>query len=150
MSVLFDRITQVREQYGISIYALERAAKLSDSSLKKWEVAMPSGDKILRVANFFDVSVDYLLGNTDNPKSHKTTDEFTVIASEVEGALSHLSDVSSEIKGILEAHKLSFISKPAHSKLEDTLPSHDPDPIEVKEIDNPIQEYSDNSRKEKH
>ena len=28
----------------------------------------PTADKIVRIADYFDVSTDYLLGRTDNPK----------------------------------------------------------------------------------
>ena len=31
----------------------------------------PSVDKIYKIADYFDVSVDHLLGRTDNPDSHK-------------------------------------------------------------------------------
>lgn len=31
----------------------------------------PSCDRITRIANYFGCSVDYLLGRTDNPDSHK-------------------------------------------------------------------------------
>ena len=33
--------------------------------------AAPSADKIERIADYLDCSVDYLLGRTDNPNSHK-------------------------------------------------------------------------------
>ena len=32
----------------------------------------PSCDKLSRIADYLDVSVDYLLGRTDNPNSHKS------------------------------------------------------------------------------
>ncbi len=32
----------------------------------------PSCDKISRIADYLDCSVDYLLGRTDNPNSHKS------------------------------------------------------------------------------
>lgn len=31
----------------------------------------PSCDKVLRIANYLDCSVDYLLGRTDNPEINK-------------------------------------------------------------------------------
>lgn len=31
----------------------------------------PSCDKLERIADYLDCSVDYLLGRTDNPQSHK-------------------------------------------------------------------------------
>lgn len=33
--------------------------------------SMPSGDKLGKIADYLDCSVDYLLGRTDNPNSHK-------------------------------------------------------------------------------
>ena len=32
---------------------------------------IPSADKLERIADYLDCSVDYLLGRTDNPDSHK-------------------------------------------------------------------------------
>jgi transcriptional regulator with XRE-family HTH domain len=35
--------------------------------------SMPKADNIARIADYLDCSVDYLLGRTDNPKSHLAT-----------------------------------------------------------------------------
>ncbi|MDK2889227.1 MAG: hypothetical protein PWP72_2105, partial [Thermoanaerobacter sp.] len=35
-------------------------------------VNLPSLDTLVALADFFDVSIDFLLGRTDNPKSHKS------------------------------------------------------------------------------
>ena len=32
---------------------------------------MPSADRLAKIADYLDVSVDYLLGRTDKPDSHK-------------------------------------------------------------------------------
>ena len=65
-SVLYQRIKTLCEKRGISISKLESELGFGNSSIKKWErVSSPSIDKIIKVASYFDVSVDYLLGRTD-------------------------------------------------------------------------------------
>lgn len=65
-SVLYQRIKALCEKRGISISKLESELGFGNSSIKKWErVSSPSIDKIIKVASYFDVSVDYLLGRTD-------------------------------------------------------------------------------------
>lgn len=65
-SVLYHRIKELCLQKGISISKLESDLGFGNSSIKKWEkVSSPSVDKIVKVASYFDVSVDYLLGRTD-------------------------------------------------------------------------------------
>lgn len=65
-SVLYQRIKILCEKRGISISKLESELGFGNSSIKKWErVSSPSIDKIIKVASYFDVSVDYLLGRTD-------------------------------------------------------------------------------------
>ena len=34
--------------------------------------SMPKGDNLAKIADYLDCSVDYLLGRTDNPNSHKS------------------------------------------------------------------------------
>lgn len=70
MEILLERVKYLCNKYEVTIYALEKATGLSDSSVKRWNRSVPSGDKLLKVARYFGVSVDFLLGNTDNPKSH--------------------------------------------------------------------------------
>ena len=48
---------------------MERNLDFSNGSLRKWDTSTPSGDKIEKVADYFNVSVDYLLGRTKNPYS---------------------------------------------------------------------------------
>lgn len=65
-SVLYQRIKTLCEKRSISIAKLESELGFGNSSIKKWErVSSPSIDKIIKVASYFDVSVDYLLGRTD-------------------------------------------------------------------------------------
>lgn len=45
---------------------------LSNSITTKWKNgAIPNGEILLKIADYFNVSIDYLMGRTDNPDSHK-------------------------------------------------------------------------------
>lgn len=65
-SVLYQRIKELCSRKNISIAKLESELGFGNASIKKWEkTSSPSIDKILKVAKYFDVSIDYLLGRTD-------------------------------------------------------------------------------------
>lgn len=70
---IYNKIQKICVQKNISIYSLEKKAGFSRNSIHSWKTSTPSADKILRVANCLDVSADYILGNSDNPVSHKST-----------------------------------------------------------------------------
>lgn len=64
--VLYQRIKQLCSRKGIKIAKLESDLGFGNSSIKKWEKSSsPSIDKIVKVATYFDVSIDYLMGRTD-------------------------------------------------------------------------------------
>ncbi len=58
------------KEKGITISTLLSDCKLTKSFIYDLEKrsTSPSCDKILRIADYLDCSVDYLLGRTDNPE----------------------------------------------------------------------------------
>ncbi len=60
---LLEKIRILAGEKGVSLAQLERDCGFSKNSVVKWDKNAPSGDKLLRVAQYFGVSVDYLLGN---------------------------------------------------------------------------------------
>lgn len=70
MEIVLKRVTYLCKKYKVSFYALEKATHLSEGAIKRWDKSPPSCDRLMRVAQYFGVSVDFLLGLTDNPKSH--------------------------------------------------------------------------------
>ena len=64
---LLDRIKLLAATHQMTMAELERKLDFSTGSLRKWGRSMPSGDKIEKVADYFNVSTDYLLGRTNNP-----------------------------------------------------------------------------------
>lgn len=61
MEVL-ERIKLLCKQHDISIYQLEDELEFGRNTIYQWKKRTPGIDKINAVANYFNVSVDYLLG----------------------------------------------------------------------------------------
>ena len=69
---MIDRIAALCQQKNISITRLEREVNLGRSTIRYWDNHPPAVDKVAKVARYFGVSVDYLIGNTDDPYSHQS------------------------------------------------------------------------------
>lgn len=68
MSIL-SQIKELRETNGnISINKLEREAGLTRGSMAKWDSHPPSYEKLKKVADYFHVSVEYLLTGEEQKK----------------------------------------------------------------------------------
>lgn len=67
------KIKEICKNKKISISSVLDACSLSKSFIYDLEKrnASPSVDKIFSIAEYLDVSVDYLLGRTDDPSAHK-------------------------------------------------------------------------------
>ena len=59
----------------MTISELERKTDLGNGTISRWDTRTPGVDKLNKVANFFDVSTDYLLGRTDKRRYYDLTDK---------------------------------------------------------------------------
>lgn len=59
---LRDVIKNLAVKKKISVAELERTLGFGNGSISKWNKQSPSVDKLNKVADYFDVSVDSLLG----------------------------------------------------------------------------------------
>ena len=64
---LFERIIELCDANKITPERLGEAIGISSSSIRKWKTVMPSVAKVAAVAEYFNVSIDYLMGLTDVP-----------------------------------------------------------------------------------
>lgn len=69
MDILGKRIRYLREKYQLSQKQLATRVNLTNAQLSRYELGerKPDPEIIKDIADFFDVSTDYLLGRTDNP-----------------------------------------------------------------------------------
>lgn len=74
MNVL-DRVKMLADQKDISIPELEKKLGFGNGSIYKWGKSMPSADKLSAVADYFNVTTDYLLGRTENKRSYSLSED---------------------------------------------------------------------------
>ncbi len=59
--MLFDTVKSLCESKNVTIAQLERSIKAGNGSIRRWNRAYPSADRLKRVADYFGVSMDYLM-----------------------------------------------------------------------------------------
>jgi transcriptional regulator with XRE-family HTH domain len=69
----FDRVKKLCDEQKISIVELEERLQFGRNSLYGWKKKTPNGANLVKVAEYFDVSVDYLLGRTDKKRYYDLT-----------------------------------------------------------------------------
>ena len=68
-----DLIKSTAKQQGTSISKLLSDCELNKNAIytMQTEGYYPRVEALIKIADYLDCSVDYLLGRTDNPNSHK-------------------------------------------------------------------------------
>ncbi|SUO92667.1 helix-turn-helix domain-containing protein [Streptococcus uberis] len=70
----FEIVKELCKKQGISLNVLEEKLGLGKNSLYGLKRNQPSADRLQEIADYFNVSTDYLLGRTDNPKIASSDD----------------------------------------------------------------------------
>ncbi len=63
-----NRIKDLADSHHQSIAEVERHLSFGNGTIAKWDTRSPSSEKLQKVADYFDVTVDYLLGRTNTPQ----------------------------------------------------------------------------------
>lgn len=66
------RLKALREKRGISQLKLAMDLDMNQNSISRYETGAREADykSLIKFAEYFDVSIDYLLERTDNPKTN--------------------------------------------------------------------------------
>jgi len=73
--VIVDRVKVLAAEKKITLAELERKLNFANSSIRRWDERTPGVDKIQKVADYFDVSADYLLGRTEKRRYYDLTEK---------------------------------------------------------------------------
>ncbi|RXV42213.1 transcriptional regulator [Enterococcus faecalis] len=106
----YERVKKLAAARKMSIAELERVLNLSNGMVSKWSKSKPNSEPLSKVADYFDVSTDYLLGRTDLPHGGLTKEQREMTIEEaINSVMSHggkeVTDNDREVlKRIAEAY----------------------------------------------
>ncbi|MFI3158759.1 helix-turn-helix domain-containing protein [Streptococcus suis] len=63
-----EKIKELAKKRGISLAKLEENLGYSTNYFYTLKTKAPNAERLAEIANYFNVSTDYLLGRTDNPR----------------------------------------------------------------------------------
>lgn len=75
----FEKIKELADKKGISINRLEEQLGFSRNTIYNMKTKKPNAERVATIADYFNVSTDYLLGRTDNPRIAKDNDNSMTI-----------------------------------------------------------------------
>ena len=84
MFPLFEKIKELCQKRGISINSLEETLGYSRNTIYSIKSKKPNAERLQEIADYFNVSTDYLLGRTDNPVIANTKEKFFFEGKEVD------------------------------------------------------------------
>lgn len=69
--MLFDNLVVLCKNRGITLAKLERELEFGNGAIRKWNRSYPSADKVQKVADYFGITTDELLGRNTNKLSEE-------------------------------------------------------------------------------
>ena len=74
MFFTFEKIKELADKQGISLNILEEKLGFSRNTIYNMKKSTPNIERVSKIADYFNVSTDYLLGRTENPNIAKDGD----------------------------------------------------------------------------
>lgn len=72
--MFYQRFIQLCEIKGTKPSSVAKQLGLASGSPTAWKNGtVPDREALVKIGDYFDCSIDYLLGRTDNPEAHKST-----------------------------------------------------------------------------
>lgn len=69
MNILYLKIKELADIKGVSLAQIERDLNFSNGIISSWKNGRASQDKLSAIADYFNVSTDYLLGRKEDSKT---------------------------------------------------------------------------------
>lgn len=90
-----SRIKNLCDEKKVTFAEVERKIGISNGQIRRWDSVSPKSETLSKVANYFEVSTDYLLGRTDKKRYYDLTNKDE---SDIEKQLENIiNNVSSDL-----------------------------------------------------
>lgn len=66
-----EKIKQLCKENGTSIKKIEKELGIGNGVIARWSKSNPNYDRLSKVANYFNVSVEYLTGTEEKPATNE-------------------------------------------------------------------------------
>lgn len=66
---MLDNIKALCKSHGVSLAEVERTCGLAQHTIYRWDTSKPAVDKVKAVADYFGVTVNYLLERTEGAET---------------------------------------------------------------------------------
>lgn len=94
-----ERVTALCSEKKITVHALEKSLGLGHSSVSKWNSHAPRIDSVMKIAEFFNVTAEYLYSGKDM-ETHISDFEYQIIVnfrkSQMQDAILRLLEMEPE------------------------------------------------------
>lgn len=111
---LLEKIRLLANQNDTDIAKLERTLGMGNGVIRRWDKASPTCDKLLKVADYFSVTIDYLLKD-DISKEDATSIIYEESNDCISNKIISLLKVSSDLDKERVLNYLYFVNKSNHS-----------------------------------
>lgn len=96
---MYSIFVELLQRYGVSTYQVSKATGIAQSVFLSWKnrISKPKADKLKKIADYFGVTTDYLLGRDKKaPAPEEPEQEQDAIDAEFADRVSRLSDAGRE------------------------------------------------------
>lgn len=99
-----NTIKALCDEKGMTLAELERAVGISNGSISKWTKSTPNSLALTKIADYFNVSIDYLLLRTSEPTLYEdwnkkyNAKELERKTKKIETIAAHLDDVELSVE----------------------------------------------------
>ena len=84
---LYEKIKELAAPRQVSIRQIEENFGWGNGVINRWRTSKPSIEKVQAIAKYFNVDVDYLLGNNDIPKVEIEKPKVQILARQMDTKL---------------------------------------------------------------